>query len=220
MTANSSTAVAPDLLLQGSFFAMEQAGLLLRDAHLLYRNRRWPSALALAVLCIEELGKSTFLYQAVKLALASQPITREMILRTYLSHKKKLVYGRSIYTVAAEVDSWGEPPDIHSPELLEYLKRMEEADQAELERAPLKTHAERMDALYVHLSKDSTWNRPIDTPKGVCYELLNAAAIEYMIRRDFLFIRPEDPAIKQLLCSMSSWVSTLPKPITVHPPKV
>jgi AbiV len=52
--------VTPKYLLQGSAYALEQCGLLLRDANLLYRSGSYASAVALAVFAQEELGRLAY----------------------------------------------------------------------------------------------------------------------------------------------------------------
>jgi hypothetical protein len=45
--------VSPEYLLEGAAYALEQCGLLLRDANLLYRNDSYASAVALAAFAQE-----------------------------------------------------------------------------------------------------------------------------------------------------------------------
>jgi AbiV family abortive infection protein len=52
-----STSVTPQYLLEGAAYALEQCGLLLRDANSLYRNGSYSSAVALALFAREELGR-------------------------------------------------------------------------------------------------------------------------------------------------------------------
>ena len=49
--------VSPKYLLEGAAYALEQCGLLLRDANLLYQNGSYASAVALAAFAREELGR-------------------------------------------------------------------------------------------------------------------------------------------------------------------
>ena len=52
-----AASVAPRYLLEGAAYALEQCGLLLRDAIVLYRNGSYSSAVALAALARE--GRNT-----------------------------------------------------------------------------------------------------------------------------------------------------------------
>src|SRR5215813_58449 len=53
--------VTPEYLLKGAAYALEQCGLLLRDANVLYRNDSYSSAVALAAFAQEELGRHSIL---------------------------------------------------------------------------------------------------------------------------------------------------------------
>ena len=52
-----SASVDPQYLLEGAVFALEQSGVLLRDAALLYRSGSHASGVALAAFAREELGR-------------------------------------------------------------------------------------------------------------------------------------------------------------------
>ena len=52
-----AASVTPEYLLEGAAYALEQCGLLLRDANLLYRSGSYASAVALALFAQEELGR-------------------------------------------------------------------------------------------------------------------------------------------------------------------
>jgi AbiV family abortive infection protein len=52
-----SASVTPEYLLEGAAYALEQCGLLLRDANLLYRNGSYASAMVLGLFAQEELGR-------------------------------------------------------------------------------------------------------------------------------------------------------------------
>ena len=55
--------VTSAVLLKGAWYALEQCGSLLRDAVLLYRAKAYPSAVALAMIGREELGKHRMLLE-------------------------------------------------------------------------------------------------------------------------------------------------------------
>jgi AbiV family abortive infection protein len=52
-------AVTAQFILEGSEYALEQCGLLLRDANVLYRNGSYASAVVLTAFAREELGRSS-----------------------------------------------------------------------------------------------------------------------------------------------------------------
>ncbi len=49
--------MSPEELLKGTFYALEQCGLLLRDANIQYRNGSYASTIVLAAFAREELGR-------------------------------------------------------------------------------------------------------------------------------------------------------------------
>lgn len=64
-------------IVEGAFYAMEQAGLLVSDAAMLYSQRRWPSSLVVAVFALEELGKADMLLQRGIEAAKTGPKSKE-----------------------------------------------------------------------------------------------------------------------------------------------
>jgi len=53
--------MSPEVLLKGTFLALEQCGLLLRDANILYQNGSYASTIVLAAFAHEELGRHRML---------------------------------------------------------------------------------------------------------------------------------------------------------------
>ena len=51
-----AASVTPEYLLEGAAYALEQCGLLLRDANLLYQSGSYASVIALAAFAQEEKG--------------------------------------------------------------------------------------------------------------------------------------------------------------------
>lgn len=54
---NMADSVTPEYLLKGAVYTLEQCGVLLRDAALLYRNEAYASAVVLAAFAREALGQ-------------------------------------------------------------------------------------------------------------------------------------------------------------------
>ena len=67
--------VTPQYLLEGAVYALEQCGLLLRDANLLYQNGSHASAVALAAFAREELGRWRILFELRKKVLGGDNVT-------------------------------------------------------------------------------------------------------------------------------------------------
>jgi AbiV family abortive infection protein len=105
--------LAANKIIEGAFYAMEQAGLLINDAAILYTQRKWPSSLVLAVFALEELGKAEMLLQRGIQAAASGPKSREQVMTGVSWHRTKLKAGRGEATVTASVSFWGDIP--HGP---------------------------------------------------------------------------------------------------------
>src|SRR6516162_8496916 len=70
-----SSPVTSEFLLQGAVYALEQCGLLLRDANVLYRSGSYASAVVLAAFAREELGRSTIILDLRRKVLAGDKFT-------------------------------------------------------------------------------------------------------------------------------------------------
>ena len=64
--------VTPQCLLEGAVYALEQCGLLLRDANILFRNGSYANAVVLAAFAREELGRFIILLDFRKQALTGK----------------------------------------------------------------------------------------------------------------------------------------------------
>jgi AbiV family abortive infection protein len=67
--------VTPEYLLEGAAYALEQSGLLLRDANVLYQNGSYASAMVLALFAQEELGRWNMLRDLRKKVLDGERLT-------------------------------------------------------------------------------------------------------------------------------------------------
>ncbi len=103
-------------IIEGAFYAMEQAGLLLNDAAILYAQRQWPSSLVLSVFSLEELGKAEMLLQRGIEAAASGPKSKKQVMTDVAWHRTRLKAGRGEATVTATVSFWGDIPAPSIPE--------------------------------------------------------------------------------------------------------
>ncbi len=77
--AGKMASASSDYLLRGAVFALEQCGLLLRDSHILYSNRSYASAVALAAFAREELGRYRILRELWKRTVAGEGFTVKQI---------------------------------------------------------------------------------------------------------------------------------------------
>ena len=67
-----SSPVTPQYVLEGAVYALEQCGLLLRDANILYRSGSYANAVVLTAFAREELGRSTILFDLRRQVLAGK----------------------------------------------------------------------------------------------------------------------------------------------------
>jgi hypothetical protein len=83
------TSATPQYLLEGAAYALEQCGLLLRDANTLYRSGSYSSAVALALFAREELGRYRILLDLRKKVLGGYHLTTQEIQKRCKPHERK-----------------------------------------------------------------------------------------------------------------------------------
>jgi AbiV family abortive infection protein len=196
------------MILTGAYFAAEHAGDLLNDAFVLYKSRRWASALVLAAFCLEELGKAETLFERALKANKDGPMPKDQVLHGMNKHPTKLKAGRGPVSVSASVAFVGDIPPLGSNEMAELGRRLDKANEIALKNAPRETHQDRMRALYVDLG-NYDWQRPADISSEDAYLLLAAAAIEYGLRRE-KFVNPSDSYVIVARKRMTSHLPELP----------
>jgi AbiV family abortive infection protein len=74
----SSPTTTPLYLLKGAVYALEQCGLLLRDANILFRGGSYANTVVLAAFAREELGRSNILFDLRKKALGGKDVMQEV----------------------------------------------------------------------------------------------------------------------------------------------
>jgi AbiV family abortive infection protein len=84
----SAASITPEYLLEGAAYALEQCGLLLRDANVLYRNGSYPSSVALALFAQEALGQWKILRNLRTQVLGGGSLTIEDIKDACRDHVK------------------------------------------------------------------------------------------------------------------------------------
>lgn len=184
-----------DDLLHGGVYAVEQAGLLLHDAISFYRDRRYSSAVALAVFCREELGRAQILFELRREALKSGPMNANRVITKCRDHIGKLQRGK-----AATMFTWG-PEQANrfkglmaNPQGEEYKKARALVDQAVKEkrkREPQVAHMARLRSLFVEPNEGGDWNRPKQLTEAECRQFLADVANDYALGRDQLQNNPD-----------------------------
>lgn len=104
--ASQTRMLTPQDLLYGILYTLEQCGLLLQDARTLYEGGAYPSALGLAALAREELGKSSFLQEKRRESVAQgKNIPLEEIGQAWGNHDLKQKYGQHSVAQRSSIDT-------------------------------------------------------------------------------------------------------------------
>ena len=184
-------------LVEGVWFAMEQAGRLLASAVNVYGSTDYGSAIALAMFAHEELGRSRILLEMADEVHRGSTVDTEAVRKRCKDHVEKQRRGAFSVTYRGNA---GEPmADAltvrmqSTPGSADY-----EAAQATIDVAtaaiamaqPSQRHGARMAAVYLDLAPDGeTWIRPSGILKEVAFDRLNAAANDYSVGRQW-FVEP------------------------------
>jgi AbiV family abortive infection protein len=100
-----AASVSPEYLLEGAAYALEQCGLLLRDANLLYRSGSYASAVALAAFAQEELGRWRILLDLRRKVLRGDRLTIKDIQTRCDNHVRKQKAGMLSTVLSADRDT-------------------------------------------------------------------------------------------------------------------
>jgi AbiV family abortive infection protein len=183
-------------LIQGAFYAVEQAGHLLHDAVLLFNRGRYASSLVLDTFSREEMGRARILLNnASKVqkggAVYASPLSKELSGGRRKTHLPRLSAGQRSVRVALNqlFGRFLSPPDpgsrtgilrevrISGQEFAQAMQqfRGELADQ---------TLQMRKRALYTDLIQSGTrWNRPAEAGRREALALLEAVSRDYRADR-------------------------------------
>ena len=188
------TVPAPTLL-RGLWFALEQAGLLLNHAVLLYDGGACPTAAGVALLAREELGRHAILQDLwAKAATGAPAPTRSQLRALCEDHVQKQRRGMFSSSLRGEGESaWARllrslhTLPYHSREAAAVRDNVNLARLAKDKRTPDERHATRMRAFYVDLHDDANeWSRPTDLDPVLARDTLYDAVNDYSVRRDNL----------------------------------
>src|SRR5215831_14470228 len=215
--------VSPRYLLEGAAYALEQCGLLLRDANLLYRSNSYASAVALAAFAQEELGRWKMLHDLRRKVLGGDSVTIKEIQTRCGDHVRKQEAGVMSVVMRTDKDSGlgkllqtraSATPG--SGERKAANEQIERLDRQMTKRAPGDRHKQRMSALYVDAIAPDQWNRPINEISATAaLDYLQDAANDYSIQRDRYTNpqthKPDDP---EFYSALETWTD---RPILAHP---
>jgi AbiV family abortive infection protein len=178
--------VTADFLLKGYALALEQCGLLLRDAVLLYKNKSYANAVVLAAFAREELGRSQILLGLWRRRLGGSPVTIGDIENACDNHVEKQKAGMLSTTMRADrntglgktlTDRTTNPPQ--SQEFKDADATLNRIDKQTAKQTPTKRHSKRMRSLYVQPTLGSDWNRPADVSATDAHNFLQDAVNDY-----------------------------------------
>ena len=187
------TPVTPAFVLEGALLALEQCGLLLRDAVHLYNRSSYATAVVLAAYAQEELGRERLLLDLWRRSCSGIEVTIEQIEDVYADHERKQAAGMLSTGLMAEGSSTSLGKllhrRIHGPpydaEWRDADSQLNELVARKQSRTPHDRHQQRMTALYVELtSAKNGWSRPADMPLRTAYSRVNEAVNDYVGERD------------------------------------
>jgi AbiV family abortive infection protein len=185
--------VTPEYLLKGAVYSLEQCGLLLRDAALLYRNTAYASAVVLAAFGREALGQWIILLDLRKEVISGTRFTIAQIKERCGDHVQKQKAGMRSVTLRADRDTaLGRliMSRITAPQGTAEAEKTEAAladiDRRKKRAVPTQRHEQRVSALYVDpiepLSVDR-WTRPsIEISRELARVCLQDARNDYSIQ--------------------------------------
>jgi AbiV family abortive infection protein len=204
--------VSPQYLLEGAAYALEQCGLLLRDANLLYRSGSYASAVVLALFAQEELGRWDMLRDLRKKVLDGERLTVKEIQDHCVDHVSKQRAGMMSITMRADRDTGlGKLLQTNakpgSKEWKEARQQIEKLDRLKAKSVPSDRHQQRRSALYVDAVPPDRWNRPINEISArAAFDYLQDAGNDYALQRDRYTNsqthKPDDP---EFYSSLETW---------------
>jgi AbiV family abortive infection protein len=222
----NSPTVSAEFLLHGSIYALEQCGLLLRDAVSLYCNGSYGTAIALAAFAREESGRSRILLDLWCKAIDGRAVTVDKIKKRCAKHVEKQRWGIGGIATRGNRDAGpGKLLGIMSrshPQSEEWKKAYEELEriaETQRKRAPKDRHEQRMQGLYVDPNELGTeWCLPKNIGKEQANNFLQDTMNDYAVAMQRL-----EPALKvvddsRFYEALANWTEcpTLPTPPWLH----
>jgi AbiV family abortive infection protein len=180
--------VTSEYLVKGYALALEQCGLLLRDAVRLYEDGSYATAVVLAAFAREELGRSKILLDLWRNQRGGQSVTVEQIDAACGEHVDKQRAGMLSMTMRADrqtglgkilTDRMTSTPQ--SQKRKDADAALKQIDDKKARRTPDDRHSTRMRSLYVEPSS-SGWNRPADMAAQTAHDFLQDAVNDYSLR--------------------------------------
>jgi AbiV family abortive infection protein len=185
--------VSPEYLLKGAVYNLEQAGLLLRDASLLYKHGRYPNAVVLTIFAWEAVGKWRLLLCLRREVVEGRKnATVADVTRLCDDHETNLKAGNLSTTTRADKDTvvgklmmsrFAAQPG--SVEWNEASEQLDDVTHRQAKRAPDDRHRQRLSAQYVDPVSVTSWRRPVVvSTQAVADRYLNDARNDYSLQYD------------------------------------
>jgi AbiV family abortive infection protein len=190
-----SDAVTPDYLLKGAVYSLEQCGMLLRDAYLLYRIGAYASGVVLAAYAREALGQWKILLALRKEVIGGKTVTVAEIKNRCSDHVQKQKAGMLSITMRADRDSGAGrllmssmTAQVGTEEWKKADEELARIDQRMKRKVPTERHEQREVALYVDPIEPLSvgrWNRPSkEISKVVAQNFILDARNDYVVQSD------------------------------------
>ena len=177
--------ITPQFLLQGAAYALEQCGLLLRDANALYRDKSYASAVFMAAFAWEALGQWKILLGLRKKIIGGEQVTANDVKKQCDDHVAKQRAGMLSTTIRGSrklvMDLASAAPG--SPEWQAADEEVQRVVQQLRKRTPDERHSRRMAALYVDPLSLTEWSRPSTmVTQEAARQFLTDAANDYSVQ--------------------------------------
>ncbi len=178
--------LTPDYLLKGAVYSLEQCGVLLCDAHLLYRSGAYASCDVLAAFAHEALGQWKILLALREEVIGGKTVTIPEIKDRCRDRVQKQKEGMLIVTMRGDRGSGSGKLLTAQPRTEEWTKAneaLEKIDRRQKKAVPGKRHEQRKVALYVDPISVDRWNRPSkEISKALAWTSFVDARNDYVIQ--------------------------------------
>ena len=204
--------VTQEHLLKGAAYALQQSGLLLRDANTLYRSGAYASAVVLAAFGREELGRWKLLLKLRKEVVTGKQLSLDDVKKSCGDH----VGRQRAATLSVTLRDTGSgsvlkamsKADFGSDEWRSAREAADKLVALKKKRLPDDRHLTRMSALYVDPISLTEWNRPAKkVTKEFARDFIMDAANDYSLQQSQWYGELEFVAIKdaELAEALKKW---------------
>jgi len=188
-TAKATAKASEKWLIEGAWFALEQAGRLLHSAVQLSDAGDAPTGLSIAMFAREELGRSQLLRAMAAEVAAGTAYTVSQVQARCTDHQEK--QRRSVRSVelraprsepfSAAMQTLAEA-ELGSPEWLAAKEMSDAAFKAERDRLPDRRHQARFSGIYVDAQDEGlSWARPVNLNERDAIHAIMSAGNDYAI---------------------------------------